>query len=337
MGVRAQAGPTTGGYVGLCYHYIRPPKDQDPFPRLLGTRREAFLQQLAMLKRHYEVLSPGDAQRFSYADFQLGPDRAGVLLTFDDALSDHYEAARLLAEQGIKALFFLPTCVLQDRLPANPTVIHYGIAAFGLEAFLGFYRAALEEHRLPLDQHDVRFERGSDPWQAIAGLKTMVRYRLKPGQARAVLLHIYQQALVREYPDALARMHLSPEQVREILRMGHAIGVHSHSHVSVAGSALDEEQFTAEVVAPRRYLEETFGVPVNALSYPFGGKADCLTWESLIRRTRDYELAFTVEQILNTKETSPFELGRYMPVSTDTEAALHAVIERIAAEHERAA
>ena len=331
--MKAQAAPTPSSYVGLCYHYLRPPKTEDPFPRLLGTRRDAFVRQLAMLQQRYEVLSPEDAQRC--LSQEAHSDRYGVLLTFDDALADHYEAARLLAEQGIKAFFFLPTCVLQDRLPANPTVIHYGIAAFGLEAFLAHYRQALEACGLSRERYDVHFQRGmDDPWQAIASVKTMCRYRLKPDDARRVLLHIYHHALATAYPEALSLMHLSLEQVRKMVRMGHAIGVHSHSHVSVAGARLSEEQFAAEVIAPKRYLEAVLDVPVTALSYPFGGRDDCLTWEALIGRTREYELAFTVEEILNTPETPPLELGRYMPRSTDTDDTLQAVIERIIAEHE---
>lgn len=332
-----KASPTIRGYVALCYHYLRPSKAQDPFPRLLGTRAEVFVRQLAMLKQQYQLLSPDDVWAFSHGDFQLEPDRQGVLLTFDDALSDHYHAACLLAEQGIRAFFFLPTCVLKDRLPANPTIIHYGIAAFGLEAFLAHYRAALAAQALPVDRYDVTFRRGTDDaWKAIAALKTVCRYRLKPQQARGVLLQIYRAALLRAYPEALTMMHLSAEQVRRMLQMGHAIGVHSHSHVSVAAADLGEAGFIDEVVAPKRYLQEMFGSRVSALSYPFGGKQDCLTWEALIGRTREYDLAFTVEQIVNTKQTSSLELGRYMPVSTDTEQTLHAAIERILESQERA-
>ena len=30
------------GYMSLCYHYIRPKKNLDPFPRLLGIKIDEF-------------------------------------------------------------------------------------------------------------------------------------------------------------------------------------------------------------------------------------------------------------------------------------------------------
>jgi len=43
----------------------------------------------------------------------------------------------------------------------------------------------------------------------------------------------------------------------------------------------------------------------------------------LIMKTNSYKLAFTVEEILNTKHISPYELGRYMPVSNDSVDSLY--------------
>lgn len=319
------------GYVALCYHYIRPPKAQDPFPRLLGTRRGEFHRHLALLQERYEVLSPAEAWRVSYdAGFSLRDGRVGLLLTFDDGLADHYRAACDLAERGIRALFFIPTCVLEDRLPANPTIIHYGIAAYGIEGFLQHARAALEEQGLPVDAYSARFQRGvDDPWVTIDAIKTLFTYRLPRRDARAMLLNIYRRSLLAEDPEALATMHLTPAQVREMLLMGHGIGTHSHSHVSIGATAIDESEFLTEVVAPKERLEQTFQISVNALSYPFGDPRDCLQWEELLRRTRAYDLAFTVQEAMNTKRTSPLELGRYQTRGADTAEAVDAALRRM--------
>ncbi len=317
------------GYLALCYHYIRPPKAQDPFPRILGTRVDGFLQHLDLFQRAYEVLSLADAWGVSYGGFSLKPDRDGLLLTFDDGLADHYQVAQLLAERGIRALFFLPTCVLQDALPANPTIVHYGVAAYGIGRFVELYRAALEAQRLPLAEHDVRFQRGQDPWAAIATVKQQLTYRLRAQDARQILLEIYRRSLLADDPDVLGKMHLTQPQVAEMLRLGHAIGVHSHSHVSVGSAGLAPDEFTREVVAPKAYLEETFGVRATAFSYPFGERQDCLSWEALLRRTTSYTLAFTVEERMNTRQTSPFELGRLMPMGSDTAETIYVRLQQI--------
>ena len=112
-------------------------------------------------------------------------------------------------------------------------------------------------------------------------------------------------------------MHLTEEQVKEMLEMGHSIGPHSHSHISIAATDLDDESFGKEMIEPRRYLEEKFNVSVYGFSYPFGLEKDCFCHEGLLRRTSDYRLAFTIERIVNTRETHPLELGRYMVTSRD--------------------
>jgi peptidoglycan/xylan/chitin deacetylase (PgdA/CDA1 family) len=317
------------GYAALCYHYIRPARSQDPFPRILGLQAEEFRRHLRLFRQEYRVLTPQEARAFSYGERPLNGDRPGLLLTFDDGLADHYRAAQLLAEQKLQAFFFIPTCILVEQLPANPTIIHFCLARFGLAAFLRAWRHALEAVGLAVDTHDVAYERGDDPWHAIGLIKQRVKYDLGYGPARDVLLRIYRELLLPDFPEALAAMHLTAAQLREMLTMGHAVGVHSHSHISMQAADLSEQEFQHELIQPKQHLEAAFGAPVNALSYPFGSQVDCLSAEDLIRRTNQYELAFTIDPTFNTQHTSPLELGRYMPMSTDAAPTLREILARI--------
>lgn len=51
--------------------------------------------------------------------------------------------------------------------------------------------------------------------------------------------------------------------------------------------------------------------------------------EALLRKTKDYKLAFTVEKVVNTRDSNPFELGRLEPMSTDTPVTLIDELERM--------
>ena len=318
------------GYLALCYHYIRSKKSAEEFPRIRGHSEGEFRQHIRMLKNQYEIISLDDAYRFSYSDFSLKKEKYGMLLTFDDGLSDHYLAASILAEFGIKAVFFIPTCILKDRVPANPTIIHYSLAVYGLERFLNIYRKALKKYKLNDDRYNIRFrEKESSYAETIANIKSIFKYELKRDITRNVLLHIYKNLFLKDYSNAMKIMHLTREQITEMLDMGHFLGVHTHSHISVATSDLTASDFEKEIIMPKKYIETIFNVPVHALSYPFGDKRDCLDASMLINRTREYSLAFTVENIVNTKCTSQFELGRYMPKSTDTAVRLKKILEKI--------
>ena len=316
-------------YLALCYHYLRPVKSQDPFPRILGTSMEEFHRHVDCLASRYAMISPREAWENSYQDLPASDD-LGVLLTFDDGLAEHYDVAHALAARGIHAWFFIPTCIIQDQLPANPTIIHFAIAKYGIQRFLDLYHAAIAAQGSAAETSAIRFHPGrDDPWETIRRIKTQVNYEWQPVQARAVLLDIFQRSLLRDDPDVLSKMHLSAHQIGEMIRLGHSIGVHSHSHVSIAATTLDQDQFSREVVAPQRYLEHQFGIAVKALSYPFGDRQDCLSWEALLQRTHLFDLAFTVEPIVNTHETSPFELGRYMPMGHETAEILLTNVQRM--------
>lgn len=318
------------GYLSLCYHYIRPERKHDLFPKLLGNQIDEFHKHIRMLKKHYDIISLNDAKNFSYSDFSFRNKKYGMLITFDDGLSEHYLAAQILAEYGIKGVFFIPTCILMDKLPANPTIIHYCLATGSIEDFLKVYYNALEEHKLNTADYNIKFHKGmDDPWKVIDEIKNVFKYSLDYKQSRKVLLFIYEKLLLRRYSDAMKIMHLRPQELREILDMGHSLGVHSHSHISIAATELNKSDFEKEIVMPKKYIEESFNTSVYALSYPFGKKRDCLNFKALISRTEQYALAFTVEKIVNSKVTSPFELGRYMPRSTDNEEGLKKILATI--------
>lgn len=304
------------GYVGLCYHYIRSPGDL--FTDIFGSSVDDFCRHIELFSNSYQMISPDEAVRFSYGEFSLVEDKDSLLVTFDDGLSDHYRAACILAEKNIKAFFFIPTCVLADELPANPTIIHYCLAKYRITGFLKVYRQALEDLDLRCDKFNIFYKKGSNnPWETIDKIKVIFKYKFSYKEGRDVLLRIYKNLLLKEFPEALQIMHLTKEQVKSILEMGHSIGTHSHNHISMAVTTLSDLDFRKEILEPKKYLEKTFSTSVKAFSYPFGQKWDCFHSENLISEIKEYQLAFTIEKILNRKETCPLGLGRYMVASQD--------------------
>ncbi|MBE18373.1 MAG: hypothetical protein CMO11_00105 [Thaumarchaeota archaeon] len=303
------------GFLSLCYHYIRPDND-DPFSRLMGTKITEFKNQIKMLKEKFEMISLDDVLEFINAKI-FENNKYKMLLTFDDGLSEHYNAAKILKQFDIKATFFIPTCILKERLPANPMIIHYVIAKYGIEKFLEEFRYALKKLGLEIKKYDITYVReDNDVWKKIAEIKYNFKYKLGYKISREILLHIYQNSLLIEYPNILEIIHLNKEQIHEMLEMGHRIGVHTHTHISVAATSLSDSDFFNEIVFPKKYLEDEFNVPIKSFSYPFGERKDYLSSMRFLNKTKEYDLAFTVEEIVNFGNT-PLEIGRYQPMSHD--------------------
>lgn len=286
------------GYIGICYHYI-----ECSFPGISGVSINNFREHIKMLSTKYQVISPEEALQFSYGDFYLR-DRYGILFTFDDGLSDQYLAACILAENNIKAFFFIPTCIFKDGTPANPTILHYCLARYGITKFRKFGKTESE-------------------------IKGTFKYILPYKESRAILLDIYKKYLYKKYSNILEMMHLTVKQINEMLSMGHIIGTHTHSHISVTRNDLTDADFREEMIEPKKYLEQIFNVPINTFSYPFGEDMDCFSSESLEDRTNAYQLVFTIEKIINKKTTSPLELGRYQVANEDNVCNLNKNIEVI--------
>jgi peptidoglycan/xylan/chitin deacetylase (PgdA/CDA1 family) len=303
------------GFLSLCYHYIRPDND-DPFSRLMGTKITEFKNQIKMLKEKFEMISLDDVLEFINTKI-FENNKHKMLLTFDDGLSEHYNAAKILKQFDIKATFFIPTCILKERLPANPMIIHYVIAKYGIEKFLEEFRYALKKLGLEIKKYDITYVREDDDvWKKIAEIKYNFKYKLGYKISREILLHIYQNSLLIEYPNILEIIHLNKEQIHEMLEMGHRIGVHTHTHISVAATSLSDSDFFNEIVFPKKYLEDEFNVPIKSFSYPFGERKDYLSSMRFLNKTKEYDLAFTVEEIVNFGNT-PLEIGRYQPMSHD--------------------
>ncbi len=133
-----------GKYIALCYHYIRSREASERYPRIIGHTEEVFRRQISMLRKQFSIISP-EAALFLSCGSRSVINETGILFTFDDGLSDHFLAAKILAKNNIRALFFLPSCVFVDNLPANPIIIHYGLAVLGIRKFIELLNQGIEK------------------------------------------------------------------------------------------------------------------------------------------------------------------------------------------------
>jgi len=306
------------GFHSLCYHYIR--KDSnDPVPRLLGTKIGDFNEHVALVKKKYNITSLKEIHSFYYNSFTI---RNGLLFTFDDGLSDQYEAAKILKENEIEAIFFIPTCIIKDEMPANPIIIHYAIALHGLRDFIRTLNILIVESYPSFQQYFKRIFTMKDINETIIQIKKIFHYELEPLISRAILLEIFKK-MIKPEGLKINDLHLTKNQIESILEMGHCIGTHSHSHISFGRKGIDDEYIKKELIFPKYNLEMLFNTKILAMSYPFGEPEDCLTAEDLLKKTDSYKIAFTIQNKFNSKKTSPLDIGRYMVNSSDKAGNLY--------------
>lgn len=301
------------GFLALDYHYIHQKEQDGVLRKIYAVDKETFANHLNMAREHCTPITIDDVERYYYDNIAIGAERLPILFTFDDGLADHFEAAHMLHQAGIRGVFYIPTCVVRDHLPANPIIIHFGIAIHGITTFLQHFHTGLNIFAPQLMAGAaIQYEKGADdPNVTIGKIKSVLKKTIPHQLGRQILIHIYENLILNGYPRALEMMHLTTDQIEEMLRMGHAIGAHSHSHLSIGASALSAYDYQSEIIEPRRYLEKRFNTKVNSLAYPFGLKEDSLDAAALKKIAGEYKLAFTIEKIFNTSSSNPLGLGRY--------------------------
>ncbi|OGJ87500.1 MAG: hypothetical protein A2487_06185 [Candidatus Raymondbacteria bacterium RifOxyC12_full_50_8] len=107
--------------------------------------------------------------------------------------------------------------------------------------------------------------------------------------------------------------HMTEEHIRKAIARGFTIGSHTKTHRDL--TALSPDELTEELLGSRRRLEETFGIQVKYLAYPFG-RYNYRVKEAA--RACGYEGAFTINRPICQRARDPFAVpanGIYM---TDT-------------------
>lgn len=311
----------------LCYHYIIDNDHKRHFPRILGVPEEVFRKQVAAVRRKYCIAEPQDLVKAANGINNPLFGKKSVLFTFDDGLSSHLNSAKILAENDVKAIFFIPTCITIDHEPATPVIIHYLLASYGVDKFIEECKktASLVNVSFPC----MKLSNTDTVWQTIRNIKEFFKYNLDSDKSRYILLKVYSSLMLQQFPDAMKYLHLQKEGIREIVALGHSIGAHSRTHVSLLKTSNYITKIEQELVNPKHDLEEMFDCDVFSLSYPFGEDRDCLNPDELNRYTNQYSLAFTVNEHWNNHTTNRYQYGRYSVLSDDSVSDLLYKIENL--------
>ncbi|MGA1236727.1 MAG: polysaccharide deacetylase family protein [Limisphaerales bacterium] len=96
-------------------------------------------------------------------------------------------------------------------------------------------------------------------------------------------------------------------ELRDWLAAGQEIGAHTMTHPRL--TQISRERAREEIVSSKKKLEDTFGRPILHFCYPYGDHDPGIM--DLVAEA-GYQSACTVMGGINTSETSPFALRRYI-------------------------
>jgi peptidoglycan/xylan/chitin deacetylase (PgdA/CDA1 family) len=292
----------------LLYHRVHEPELD---PQLLSVSRRNFEEHLKVLRQFCTVTLD--------SLLTAGPSRGfRIALTFDDGYADNlWNAKPLLEEYAVPATVFVSVGhvlsqrpywwdELQDLLlqPAPlPKTLSVAIGSKRRQWILG----------------DSDAQQGGCPrnpeWNVLSTSDPSPRhavYRELCAEIKVLPLR-QQEAVLNEIRSATPlnadrkSEACSPEEIRRLREPGLIdIGAHTCTHPMLSQLPVDQQQ--QEISRSKELLEEIVGNPIEAFSYPYGGRSDysqetvdcvrrsgfrlaCSNFEGHVRRSNDsYQL-----------------------------------------------
>mgnify|MGYP003819471551 CR=1 FL=1 len=265
--------------VVVNYHRLYARVLDTPFDRTVygDISLDYFRRQLRWLKDNVQVLS--EDELLGCLDRPHTFPRRGVLLTFDDGYRDNYDLAfPALREEGLPALFFIPTEPLLERRLGWWDVVAYLVGTSRRPVL------ELEGTRHSLDGEAARRD-------CIHQLQE--RYKTLPEAQTRHLAASLAEKLETQFPPAAVQDAelMTVPQLREMTGAGMAVGAHTHTHRVLA--TLDPGEQRRELLQGKRILEERLGGRVHSLAYPVGRRDSFGEETKRLAREAGYAMAFS--------------------------------------------
>ena len=111
----------------VMYHYVRDLKNSR-FPGIKGLDLDLFREQIQYLRKHYHIITMEEV--IHSIDNQAKIPRKSVLLTFDDAYSDHYmNVFPVLDKYQLQGSFYTPSKAVSEHTVLDVNKIHFILAS----------------------------------------------------------------------------------------------------------------------------------------------------------------------------------------------------------------
>jgi peptidoglycan/xylan/chitin deacetylase (PgdA/CDA1 family) len=279
----------------LVYHRILRPEDW-PYDRdVIEATPEQFDEQMAMLKRRFDVADPEEMVELILAPHRL--KRLRVAITFDDGYLDNYvHAFPILRSHGLAASFFIPTDFVGTKQLPWWDRIAYGVRT-----------TTRTELRLSYPRAVTIAVNRREPATAIRDV--LRAFKREENVVLDTFLENVEEAcgvaLPKEAPD---RQFMSWSEATEMQNGGMAIGSHTHSHRILGHLSAAEQR--SECEESRAILKKN-SLVADCLAYPVGNPLSFSATTKTCVKEAGYRSAFSNYGGINLPDQmSPFDVKR---------------------------
>ena len=294
------------------YHYVRDLKNSR-FPGIKGLDLDLFIEQICYLKKHYHIIT---MEEVIYSiENQVKIPKKSVLLTFDDAYSDHYiNVFPILDKYKLQGSFYTPSNAVTEHAVLDVNKMQFILASAqdmsdiisDLKHLLKLYKKDYE-----LEDFDYYYKKLTciDNYDSkeVVFIKRLLQVELKE-ELRIKITDILFEKYVGLSESSFSReLYMNEEQLKHMLRSGQHIGNHGYNHYW--WNSLTKEEMSKELDLSIAFLNK-IGVDMNnwTACYPYGSYDD----QSIeMLEKRGCKLAVTTEvDIATTSKRKRFLMPR---------------------------
>ena len=296
----------------IMYHYVRDLKNSR-FPGIKGLDLDLFREQIQYLRKHYHIITMEEV--IHSIDNQAKIPKKSVLLTFDDAYSDHYmNVFPVLDKYQLQGSFYTPSKAVSEHTVLDVNKIHFILASVqnksdivsDLKNLLKVYKK--EYHLQDFDYYYEKLARANNyDTEEVIFIKRLLQVELKEELRIKITDTLFERYVGMSEPSFSRELYMNEEQLKHMLRSGQHIGNHGYNHYW--WNSLTKEEMREELDLSIAFLNK-IGVDMNnwTACYPYGSYDD----QSIeMLQERGCKLAVTTEvDIATTNKSTRFVMPR---------------------------
>lgn len=284
------------------YHYVG---TRHNLPNFRSCSESEFISQIEKLKSlDYTVCSLKD-----YLDFNKYKKNVAII-SFDDGLSDHYQASNILNEYSSTGSFYIPTNPYTEKVHLDVHKSHLIVGKLGSLALTKLKKYLKNTDILNDICFEEKYEKTYEKHNHesdIKEFKRIVNYFSRSGSLSKLLDKIIEEENLK---SNLYDTYLTESQIIEMSCFGHEIGSHSCSHSLL--SKLNYEEQYLELFKSKIYLEKLISKEIRTFCYPYGTRISYDNNTLSILEKIGYEAALSVEpKPIDLQNTNLLEIPRY--------------------------
>jgi peptidoglycan/xylan/chitin deacetylase (PgdA/CDA1 family) len=276
----------------IMYHYVR---EFNPLmPNFKHLHFEDFCKQLDHFQAEYNFVSKED---FIDSFHSNHPLPKGVILTFDDGLSCHYNYVfKELKRRNLWGIFYVPTQPYMQGKFIDVHKVHMLLGMFNgeeiLKSLLGIINDDKINHEYREKFETLVYKHQDNDANALL-VKQILNYFIK-NEFKSIVVDQLFSIYIADQSLLLENFYIKPHQLKEMNEAGMIIGSHTITHPVL--SKLSSKEQLSEIKDSFDCLENMSGdLGTKTFCFPYGGFHSFNDDTIEILETENVHFSFNVE------------------------------------------